>query len=57
MIFRAGKYLAMEGRRGEAIRWFFRAWKINPANVRALAGMVLTATGLFARVRPTRYSR
>jgi glycosyltransferase involved in cell wall biosynthesis len=57
MVFRAGKYLALEGRHREALSWFARSLRIRPANVRALAGAVLCASGLFALVRRFKYRR
>jgi tetratricopeptide (TPR) repeat protein len=47
MVFRAGKYYAIEGRTREARRWFRRALRINPLNLRAVGGLVLSVTGLF----------
>ena len=57
MIFRAGKYLALEGRYREAIPWFVRAFRIRPTNARALIGAVLCATGLFPLFRRMKYAR
>jgi glycosyltransferase involved in cell wall biosynthesis len=57
MIFRAGKYLALEGRRGEAIAWFSRSLRIRPLNVRALTGLLLCATGLFGLFARLKYRR
>jgi glycosyltransferase involved in cell wall biosynthesis len=57
MIFRAGKYLALEGRCREAMPWFARAIRIHPGNIRALAGWVLCATGLFGLFRRLKYRR
>jgi glycosyltransferase involved in cell wall biosynthesis len=57
MTFRAGKYLALEGRRREAIPWFVKALRIRPTNVRALAGAALCATGLFGLFQKIKYSR
>jgi glycosyltransferase involved in cell wall biosynthesis len=57
MVFRAGKYLALEGRHREAVRWFVRALRIRPANARALAGALLCATGLFPLLRRIKYDR
>jgi len=57
MTFRAGKYLAIEGRCREAMPWFVRALRIRPANVRALAGAALCATGLFGVLRRIKYRR
>jgi glycosyltransferase involved in cell wall biosynthesis len=57
MVFRAGKYFALEGRCRDARPWFVRALRIRPANVRALAGAVLCATGLFPLLRRFKYRR
>jgi tetratricopeptide (TPR) repeat protein len=55
MVFRAGKYLALEGRQREAIPWFVRALRIRPTNARALVGAALCMTGLFPLVRKFKY--
>jgi glycosyltransferase involved in cell wall biosynthesis len=57
LVFRAGKYFAAEGRRRDAIRWFTRALRIRPHNSRALAGLVLSATGLFPLLNRIRDGR
>lgn len=57
MIFRAGKYLALEGRYREASSWFVRSLRIRPTNARALAGALLCATGLFPLLRRVKYDR
>ncbi|HEX5132126.1 MAG TPA: glycosyltransferase family 2 protein [Candidatus Krumholzibacteria bacterium] len=55
MIFRAGKYFALEGRAREARQWFRRALRVQPGNARALAGLILSSTGLFPLLRRIRY--
>lgn len=57
MIFRAGKYLALEGRYGEARKWFSRSLRIRPLNVRAWVGLLLCATGLFRLFARLKYRR
>lgn len=57
MVFRAGKYYALEGRYREARVWFARALRIRRGNARALAGWLLCATGLFAAFRRLKYGR
>jgi glycosyltransferase involved in cell wall biosynthesis len=57
LVFRAGKYFAAEGRQRDAIRWFMRALRVRPSNVRALAGILLSATGLFPLLNRIRYQR
>ena len=56
MIFRAGKYHALSGSYRRALRFFLRAFRTNPANLRALAGALLIATGTFPLLRKARYS-
>jgi glycosyltransferase involved in cell wall biosynthesis len=57
MLFRAGKYHAIEGRRREAERWFRRALAIDSGNVRALGGLLLCATGLMSVFTRIKYGR
>ena len=57
MIFRAGKYLALEGQHRAAIPWFVRALRIKPTNTRALVGAALCVTGLFPLVTRIKYKR
>jgi glycosyltransferase involved in cell wall biosynthesis len=57
MLFRAGKYHALEGQRREAGRWFRRALAIDSRNVRALGGLLLCATGLMSLFTRIKYGR
>jgi glycosyltransferase involved in cell wall biosynthesis len=55
--FRAGKYLAMEGRYREALGWFGRSIRSRPWGPRGYAGALLVLTGLFPVFRRARYGR
>jgi len=55
--FRAGKYLAMEGRYRDALSWFGRSIRTRPWSPRGYAGALLVLTGLFPVFRRLRYGR
>jgi glycosyltransferase involved in cell wall biosynthesis len=57
MLFRAGKYYALEGNRAAAMLWFRRALGVRPTNIRALGGLLLGATGLMTAFTRMKYRR
>lgn len=55
LIFRGGKYLALESRYREALPYFWRALRTNPLNFRALAFLLLVMTGTYAIFKRIKY--
>jgi glycosyltransferase involved in cell wall biosynthesis len=54
LAFRAGKYLVLENRRREAIPYLATALRIYPLHARALAGLLMIATGTVGIYRRAR---
>ena len=54
LVFRAGKYLVLEGRYREALPFFTSAYRANPLNLRALAAVLMVATGTIGLYRRAR---
>jgi glycosyltransferase involved in cell wall biosynthesis len=54
LVFRAGKYLVLEGRYREALPYFTSAFRANPLNLRALAAVLMVATGTIGLYRKAR---
>jgi glycosyltransferase involved in cell wall biosynthesis len=57
MQFRAGKYLAMEGRYRDALSWLGRSIRTRPWSPRGYVAALLVLTGLFPLFRRLRYGR
>jgi glycosyltransferase involved in cell wall biosynthesis len=54
LVFRAGKYLVLEGRHREALPFFAKAYRADPLNLRALAAVLMVATGTIGLYRRAR---